>query len=156
MAVRQLPKEKATKDGRRWYFYDKIKVDGRTKPYMSKSYMTRNEALKAERDFIAGYETKEINVTAMTFKQLFEEFYEYKKDKVKRTTLRSYRVNIRELSEFYELKIKDIKLEHYIAWRKRVGTLDLADKTKNGYYKLLNVNVNLFCRFLVKNFVGFW
>ncbi len=142
MAVRQLPKEKATKDGRRWYFYDKIKVDGRTKPYMSKSYMTRNEALKAERDFIVGYETKEINVTGMTFKQLFEEFYEYKKDKVKRTTLRSYRVNIRELSEFYELKIKDIRLEHYIAWRKRVSALDLADKTKNGYYKLLKTILN--------------
>lgn len=142
MAVRQLPKEKATKDGRRWYFYDKIKVDGRTKPYMSKSYMTRNEALKAERDFLVGYETKEINVTGMTFKQLFEEFYEYKKDKVKRTTLRSYRVNIRELSEFYELKIKDIRLEHYIAWRKRVGALDLADKTKNGYYKLLKTILN--------------
>lgn len=142
MAVRQLPKEKATKDGRRWYFYDKIKVDGRTKPYMSRSYMTRNEALKAERDFIVGYETKEINVTGMTFKQLFEEFYEYKKDKVKRTTLRSYRVNIKELSEFYELKIKDIRLEHYIAWRKRVGSLDLADKTKNGYYKLLKTILN--------------
>lgn len=142
MAVRQLPKEKATKDGRRWYFYDKIKVDGRTKPYMSKSYMTRNEALKAERDFLVGYETKEINVTGMTFKQLFEEFYEYKKDKVKRTTLRSYRVNIKELSEFYELKIKDIKLEHYIAWRKSIGALDLADKTKNGYYKLLKTILN--------------
>ena len=142
MAVRQLPKEKATKDGRRWYFYDKIKVDGRTKPYMSKSYMTRNGALKAERDFLVGYETKEINVTGMTFKQLFEEFYEYKKDKVKRTTLRSYRVNIKELCEFYELKIKDIRLEHYIAWRKRVGALDLADKTKNGYYKLLKTILN--------------
>ena len=35
MAVLQLPKERATKDGRRWYFYDKIKVDGRTKPYMT-------------------------------------------------------------------------------------------------------------------------
>ena len=55
MAVLQLPKERATKDGRRWYFYDKIKVDGRTKAYMSKSYMTRNEALKAERDFLVGY-----------------------------------------------------------------------------------------------------
>lgn len=55
-------------------FYDKIKVDGRTKPYMSRSYMTRNEALKGERNFIVGYEIKEINVTGMTFKQLFEEF----------------------------------------------------------------------------------
>ena len=142
MAVRKLPKEKATKDGRRWYFYDKIKVDGRTKPYMSKSYMTRNEALNAERDFLVGYETKEINVTGMTFKQLFKEFYEYKKDKVKRTTLRSYRVNIKELSEFYELKIKDIRLEHYIAWRKRVGALDLALKTKNGYYKYFKAVLN--------------
>ena len=62
MAVLQLPKEKATKDGRRWYFYDKIKVDGRTKPYMSKSYMTRNEALRAERDFLVGFQAKEINV----------------------------------------------------------------------------------------------
>ena len=142
MAVLQLPKERATKDGRRWYFYDKIKVDGKTKPCMSKSYMTRNEALKAERDFLVGYETKEINVTGMTFKQLYEEFYEYKKDKVKTSTLRTYRVNIKELSEFYELKIKDIKLEHYIAWRNRIGTLDLADKTKNGYYKLLKTILN--------------
>ena len=142
MAVLQLPKEKATKDGRRWYFYDKIKVDGRTKPYMSKSYMTRNEALRAERDFLVGFQAKEINVTGMTFKQLYDEFYEYKKDKVKTSTLRTYRVNIKELSGFYELKIKDIKLEHYIAWRKRIGALDLADKTKNGYYKLLKTILN--------------
>lgn len=123
-------------------FYDKIKVDGRTKPYMSKSYMTRNEALKAEREFLVGYESKETNVTNMTFKQLFEEFYEYKKDKVKRTTLRSYRANVKELKEFYELKIKDIRLEHYIARRKRVGNLNLEDKTKNGYYKLLKTILN--------------
>lgn len=98
MAVRQLPKEKATKDGRRWCFYDKIKVNGRTKTYMSKSYMTKSEAIRAERDFLVGCETKEINITNMTFKQLYEEFYEYKKDKVKATTLRSYRRNIKQLS----------------------------------------------------------
>ena len=78
----------------------------------------------------------------MTFKQLYEEFYEYKKDKVKATTLRLYRRNILQLSEFYELKIKDIRLEHYIAWRKRIGNLDNADKTKNGYYKLLKTILN--------------
>lgn len=142
MAILQLPKERATKDGRRWYFCDEIKVDRRTKPYMTKNYMTRNEALKAERDFLVGYETKEINVTGMTFKQRYEEFYEYKKDKVKTSTLRTYRVNIKELSKFYELKIKDIKLEHYIAWRKRIGALNLADKTKNEYYKLLKTILN--------------
>lgn len=104
MAVRQLPKEKATEDGRRWCFYDRIKVNGLTKLYVSKNYMT-----KAERDFLVGLENKQINVTNMTFKQLYEEFYEYKKDKVKATTLSSYRRNIKQLSEFYELKVKEIK-----------------------------------------------
>ena len=54
MAVRQLPKEKATKDGRRWCFYDRIKVNGLTKLYVSKNYMTKTEAIKAERDFLVG------------------------------------------------------------------------------------------------------
>ena len=31
MAVRQLPIEKITKDGRSWYFYVRIKVNGKTK-----------------------------------------------------------------------------------------------------------------------------
>ena len=110
MAVRQLPKEKATKDGRRWCFYDRIKVNGLTKLYVSKNYMTKAEAIKAERDFLVGLENKQINVTNMTFKQLYEEFYEYKKDKVKATTLRSYRRNIKQLSEFYELKILNLSI----------------------------------------------
>lgn len=142
MAVRQSPKEKATKDGRRWCFYDRIKVNGLAKLYVSKNYMTKAESIKAERDFLVGLENKQINVTNMTFKQLYEEFYEYKKDKVKATTLRSYRRNILQLSEFYELKIKDIRLEHYITWRKRIGNLDNADKIKNGYYKLLKTILN--------------
>ncbi len=142
MSVHQVPIDKQTKDGRKWYFYQRIKVDGNTKLYKSKKYMTKSDALKAERDFLIKYHTKEINVTSMTFKQLFDEFYEYKKDKVKITTLRSYRKNIKQLSEFYNLKIKDITLDHYIAWRKRIGNLKLKDKTKNGYYKLLKTLLN--------------
>ena len=142
MAVRQLPIEKITKDGRSWYFYVRIKVNGKTKSYMSKSFKTKTEAIKAEREFLVKYHSKEINVTSMTFKQLFDEFYEYKKDKVKLTTLRSYRRNVKQLSEFYNLKIKDITLDNYIAWRKRIGNLDLKDKTKNGYYKLLKTILN--------------
>ena len=34
---------------------------------------------------------------------------------------------------------------------------DYMDKPSNhGFKSFLGVNVNLFCRFLVKNFVGFW
>ena len=58
MAVRQLPKEKTTKDGRHWCFYDRIKVNGLTKLYVSKNYMTKAEAIKAERDFLVGLTKK--------------------------------------------------------------------------------------------------
>ena len=80
MAVRQLPKEKATKDGRRWCFYDRIKVNGLTKLYVSKNYMTKTEAIKAERDFLVGLENKQINVTNMTFKQLNAELDQYEQN----------------------------------------------------------------------------
>ena len=44
---------------------------------------------------------KEINITNMTFQELFNEFYEYKKDKVKITTLKTYRGNVKELKELF-------------------------------------------------------
>ena len=105
MAVRQVSK----KDGRCWYFYTYIRdITGNKKRYKSKKYHTQKEAERAERDFLTKVDKREINITDMTFKDLYEEFYEYKKDKVKATTFKSYRRNIKQLSEFYELKIKDI------------------------------------------------
>jgi len=156
MSVYQQPIKKRTKDGRSWYFVHRIKVNGKSKLYMSKSYMTRKEASNAEKEFLIKYHNKEINVTSMTFKQLFDEFYEYKKDKVKITTQRSYRRNVKQLSEFYNLKIKDITLDHYIAWRKRIASLPLKDKTKNGYYKLLKTIFNYGTRWHDFNFASIY
>ena len=142
MAVRQVSNDKITKDGRRWYFYTRIYLDGKNKLYTSKCYSSRKEAMMAERDFITSVTKKEINLTTMTFQELYEEFFEYKKDKVKLSTIRIYEQNIRQLTEFLDLRIKDIKLDHYLAWRKRISALDLKDKTKNGYYKLLKAILN--------------
>ena len=142
MAVRQASKDKITKDGRRWYFYTKIYSNGKSKLYTSKYYSTRREAMVAERDFISSFSKKEINLTSMTFRELYEEFVEYKKDKVKLSTLRIYEQNVKYLTEFLDLRIKDISLDHYLAWRKRISSLDLKDKTKNGYYKLLKAILN--------------
>ena len=58
MAVQQLPKEKATKDGRRWCFYYKIKVNGLTKLYVYIKYMTKAESIKNERDYIVEFTKK--------------------------------------------------------------------------------------------------
>lgn len=142
MAVRQVSKDKITKDGRRWYFYTRVFLNGKSKLYTSKCYSTRKEAMAAERDFLASVTKKEINLSTMTFQELYEEFVDYKKDKVKLSTLRISEQNIRQLTEFLNLRIKDIKLDHYLAWRKRINALDLKDKNKNGYYKLLKAILN--------------
>lgn len=132
MAVRQLPKEKATKDGRRWCFYDRIKVNGLTKLYVSKNYMA-----KAERDFLVGLENKQINITNMTFKQLYEEFYEYKKDKVKENTLYGYKNKLPYLKSLYKVKLKDFNYPTFERWHDEINSTHLATRTKNDIYKLL-------------------
>lgn len=49
MAVRQVSKKDATKDGRHWYFYTYIRdITGNKKRYKSKKYHTQKEAEKAE------------------------------------------------------------------------------------------------------------
>ena len=45
-------KKKATKDCRRWCFYNRIKVNGLIKLYEFINYMTKDESIKAESDFI--------------------------------------------------------------------------------------------------------
>ena len=47
MAVREVPKCEQTKDGRKWIY--EIRYEG--KRYKSKKFLTKKEALAAERDF---------------------------------------------------------------------------------------------------------
>jgi hypothetical protein len=48
---------------------------------------------------------KEINPSDMTFKQLYEEFYEYKSDKVKHTTMRTYRERVKYFTIFDNINL---------------------------------------------------
>ena len=143
MSVRQVSKELATKDGRRWYFYTRAEDNmGIIKKYNSKKYMTRKEAEEAEKDFKVKIAKKELNLCDMTFKDLYEEFYDYKLDKVKKNTLYGYRKNIGRLEYFMKIKIKDLSVKDYLFWRSTIVKLPLAIKTKNGYYKLLKCILN--------------
>ena len=142
MAVKQVDINKATNDGRRWQFYTYIYNNGTRKKYFSKLYATRSEAVKAEREYLTSLSKKEINITDMTFQDLYNEFVEYKKDKVKRSTLRTYEVNSRPMHQIFNLKIKDFELKHYLQWRSELANHDCALKTKNGYYKFFKNLLN--------------
>ena len=143
MSVKQVKKELATKDGRRWIFYTRAEDNmGIKKKYNSKKYMTRKEAEEAEKEFKIKMAKKELNLSDMTFKDLWEEFYDYKMDKVKKNTLYGYRKNICRLEYFMKIKIKDLSIQDYLFWRSTIVKLPLAVKTKNGYYKLLKAILN--------------
>ena len=157
MAVRQVDKSKTTKDGRSWYFYTNVtNNDGTKKRYQSKKFATKQEAIKAEREFIVGVQKKEINVSDMTFEDLFNEFWNYKKDKVKDTTKRTYIVNVRPLKVFFNKKIRDFTVNDYLKWRNEMSERNIAIRTKNGYHKFFKELLNYGTKWFDFNFTSIY
>lgn len=76
--------------------------------------MTKKEAEGAEKKKIADIQKKECNLTDMTFGELFDEFYDYKKDKVKATTLRGYTYIRPKLKRFKDMKIRDFDIQEFL------------------------------------------
>ena len=114
MATKLLEKSEWTKDGRKWIFYDYVKnLDGTRRKYKSKKFFTKNEALQAEREFLL---TNDINIDKnrnMTFKELYILFYKYKEDKVKFTTLKTYKDREKFFRSLYNIKLKNFTIEHF-------------------------------------------
>ena len=69
----------------------------------------------------------------MTWKDLYDEFYEYKSYKVKLTTMRTYRQRDKYFGMSNSIKLNDLSVEHYQKWRIYISGLDLALKSKNCY-----------------------
>lgn len=142
MAVRQVPEKNWTKDGRKWMFEIRVQDStGKKHHYRSRMFMTRKEAQKAERDYLKEIEDNNIK-DEMTFKQLCELHFEYQKDKVKVTTLRNYMKRREHLKYFDDIKVTELNINHFEAWKKEMNTLNLATRTKNDLYKYLKCVLN--------------
>ena len=142
MATRLLEQYKWTKDGRKWIFYTWINtLSGKRKKYFSKAYHTKKEALIAEREFIAsiGNYTEDIN---MTFKELYTAYYSYQEDKVKATTLKTYRDRIKYMQMLDNIKLKDLSVNHYELWRKEINKIDISTAYKNDIQKFIKIVLN--------------
>ena len=95
MSVRQLKENKITKDGRSWVFIQYSKgLDGKRHQYQSQAYMTEEEAIRAEKEYLNKYKDVEVN-PHMTFKEAYTIYYDYQKDKIKNSTLKTYRDRIK-------------------------------------------------------------
>lgn len=151
MAVREVPKDEQTKDGRKWIY--EVRYKG--KRYKSKKYLTKREALSAEREFYIEKE-KIGNQSLMTLGDLFDEHYNYQKDKVKLTTLSNYGKKIKHFNSIRDIKLDKIKIQDIENWRQEVNSKKLATRTKNDLMKYLKSVLNYGTKWYDFNFTSMY
>ncbi|MBR2833088.1 MAG: site-specific integrase [Bacilli bacterium] len=142
MSVRKLPDNRITKDGRAYAFtVVEYGLDGKKHQHQSKAYFTKEEALKAEEAYINKYKDIDVN-PHITFYQAYLKVYEYKKDKVRPTTLKTYRDRIAFMKLFWDVELVDLNAEMYQRWRNQLNKTNLSDRYKTDIQKLIKVICN--------------
>ena len=155
MAVKLLDKNEWTKDGRKWIFYDYVKnLDGTRRKYKSKKFFTKTETLKAEREFLTTNTEKADKDRNMTFKDLYTLFYAYKEDKVKFTTLKTYRDREKFFTSMDNIKLKDFNIEHFEKWKKEINSYGFTTNHKNHLFKFFKELLNYATKWYNFNFTA--
>ena len=78
----------------------------------------------------------------MTFKDLYTAFYEYQKDKVRDSTMKTYRDRIKYLDILAKVKLKDFNIQHFEMWKKKVNEYPIATSYKNDIFKFVKAILN--------------
>ena len=142
MSVRKLKENKITKDGRSWVFIQYSKgLDGKRHQYQSKAYMTENEALQAEKEYLNKYKDIEVN-PHMTFKEAYTIYYEYQKDKIKDSTLKTYRDRIKYMGLLDNIELVNLDWDLYQKWRAQINKTNLCDRYKTDIQKFIKQVIN--------------
>lgn len=142
MSVRKLKENKITKDGRSWVFIQYSKgLDGKRHQYQSKAYMTENEALQAEKEYLNKYKDVEVN-PHMTFKEAYTIYYEYQKDKIKDSTLKTYRDRIKYMGLLDNVELVNLDWDLYQKWRAQINKTNLCDRYKIDIQKFIKQVIN--------------
>lgn len=142
MSVRQLKENKITKDGRSWVFIQYSKgLDGKRHQYQSQAYMTEEEAIQAEKVYLNKYKDVEVN-PHMTFKGAYTIYYDYQKDKVKDSTLKTYRDRIVYMGLLDNVELVNLNWDLYQKWRAQMNKTNLCDRYKNDIQKFIKQVIN--------------
>lgn len=142
MSVRQLKENKITKDGRSWVFIQYSKgLDGKRRQYQSQAYMTEEEAIQAEKAYLNKYKDVEVN-PHMTFKEAYTIYYDYQKDKIKDSTLKTYRDRIKYMGLLDNVELVNLNWDLYQKWRAQINKTNLCDRYKTDIQKFIKQVIN--------------
>ena len=143
MSVIQLPKDKWTKDGKKWAFVAwYVDINGNPKLHRSNFFLTKQEARKNEQLFLFKANSNYTNFTNITFKELYLRYFEFIKNKVKATTIKTYKSRIKYLYMLNKIKVSDLNITHFEKWRKKLLALDISNKYRNNLFKLFKSILN--------------
>ena len=151
MAVREVPVSERTKDGRKWIY--EVRYEG--KRYKSKKYLTKKEALAAERSFYIDRE-KIGNQSLMTLGDLFEDHFNYQRDKVKATTLTNYGKKVKHFDMLKDIKLDELNIKDIEKWKQEMNSKALATRTKNDLMKYLKSALNYGTKWYDFNFTSMY
>lgn len=130
------------KTNNKWYAQVSYKdIFGKYHKKSSKDFNTKREALDAEVKIkLSLKEHSDPSSSKITFQRAYEEFYEFKKDKVKTTTLMTYPTMWRHFT-YKELPIEKLTIPMYQAWKKEMDDKGFQTKWKNKVHSLVNLVV---------------
>ena len=124
-----------TSDGRSWVFQISYKdYEEKHKRYTSRKFKTKKEALEEGAIFMIENK-KMIGRKKMKVKELCNIFYDYKKDKVKNTTLYTYIQRRKYFEVIDDIEIGKLSLEDYKLWRQSIDNTSLSNTYKNDIQK---------------------
>lgn len=128
----------STKDGRKWYYKCQYRdILGTIKTKKSKKYYSKLEAQNAEAKFITENNGLKNNFS-VTFDDIFLEYIENKKDKVKKQTLgKDIQLN-RYISKYLgKTKINELTVPQYRQFKQKLNEANLSVTYKNKIHNMV-------------------
>lgn len=134
-------KKKQLKSGIKYSYTLRYKdIYGNTKQYTSKGYDTKKEAELEEAKFRIKIQDKKISLNSITFKDVYQEYIEYKSKLVKLQTLNKTKELSKYLEPIMNIRVNDLNIATYNKFNLYVDKEGYSVNHKN---KILNLLKNL-------------
>lgn len=115
-------------------------LTGERKQKKSKRFTTKKEAEEEQAKFIL--EKTDNKKSNITFKELIDSHYSFKKEIVKISTLADIEKKQKYLKILHKINVEDFSLSQFNNWKDEINKTKLSTSSKNSVYKVLRSILN--------------
>jgi len=130
-------KRKPDKQGRCYHFSVRYhNIYGKLKQYNSKAFLLKKDAVDAERQFLLK-NTNSIDTSVITMNDLFNQYLDFQKDKVKVTSYIDYKKYLNKFECIKDIKVNKFNINHFNLWKETIDKENYSTTYKNKIYSFL-------------------